>query len=93
MPLADLVRLNKLNRRATIYTGQKLRIPDGAGKRPLPEVERLRTVHVVQRGDTLWDLARQYKVRVSDIRRWNSLNGSSRIYPGSRLVIYLKDKG
>ncbi len=93
VPLADLVRLNKLNRRATIYTGQKLRIPDGAGKRPLPEVERLRTVHVVQRGDTLWDLARQYKVRVSDIRRWNSLNGSSRIYPGSRLVIYLKDKG
>lgn len=33
--------------------------------------------HRVQAGDTLWDLARHFHVRVSALRAWNGLNGSN----------------
>ncbi len=42
--------------------------------------------HVVQRGDTLWDIARAYQVSMRDLRRWNDLE-DSRIYPGHALRI------
>lgn len=33
--------------------------------------------HRVQAGDTLWDLARHFHVRVSELRAWNGLHGSN----------------
>ncbi|MEZ5443617.1 MAG: transglycosylase SLT domain-containing protein [Lysobacterales bacterium] len=41
--------------------------------------------HVVQRGDTLWDLSRRYGVRLEDLLRWNSLNSRSTLRIGQRL--------
>ncbi len=41
--------------------------------------------HVVQRGDTLWDIARQYDVSVDEIREWNNINRSIR--PGDEILI------
>ncbi|HSH46301.1 MAG TPA: LysM peptidoglycan-binding domain-containing protein, partial [Longimicrobiales bacterium] len=37
----------------------------------------------VQRGDTLWEIARRHGVSVHQIRSWNGIG--SRIYPGQRL--------
>jgi membrane-bound lytic murein transglycosylase D len=42
--------------------------------------------YLVKRGDTLWDVARKYKVTVNDIKSRNGLRGS-RIDPGDRLLI------
>jgi membrane-bound lytic murein transglycosylase D len=44
--------------------------------------------HVVQSGDSLWSIARKYKVRVNDLRSWNDLNGSM-IQPGQSIRIEL----
>ena len=44
--------------------------------------------YVVQRGDSLWSIARKYKVRVNDIKSWNSLGGST-IQPGQSIQIKL----
>lgn len=44
-----------------------------------------RTVHVVEPGDTLWELARRYDVGVDDLRRWNGLRDSAALRPGQRL--------
>ena len=41
----------------------------------------------VKKGDTIGEIADLYKVRSSDIRRWNSLSGSV-IYAGKSLKIY-----
>jgi membrane-bound lytic murein transglycosylase D len=84
--LAGLKSINNLDGSSRIYTGQKLNIPS-SGK----QTDRL--IHIVNRGDTLWDLASYYKVRVSDIRRWNNLGRSSRIYPGKQLVIFMPEQG
>jgi membrane-bound lytic murein transglycosylase D len=44
--------------------------------------------YVVQRGDSLWSIARKYKVRVNDLKSWNSL-GDSTIQPGQSIRIKL----
>ncbi len=74
--------------------GQPLVIPKtGAGayalaaaaSAPAP-VSRSSTVHVVRRGDTLWELSRRYGVSIAEIMEWNGL-GSRTIRPGQRLRV------
>src|SRR5216683_2343608 len=44
-------------------------------------------VHVVQAGDTVWRIARQYGVSTAQLARWNGLERPDRIFPGERLRI------
>jgi membrane-bound lytic murein transglycosylase D len=45
--------------------------------------------YVVQRGDSLWSIARKYNVRVNDLKSWNDLGGNSMIQPGQAIRIEL----
>ena len=45
--------------------------------------------HTVRRGDSLWSIARQYNVRVSDLMRWNDLSRNEVIQPGQSIRINL----
>ena len=45
-------------------------------------------IHVVKRGDTLWDIAQSYGINHNDIRRWNGRR-SSRLNLGQKLVLYV----
>lgn len=45
--------------------------------------------YIVQRGDSLWSIARKYKVRVNDLRAWNDLGSSTTIQPGQSIRIQL----
>jgi membrane-bound lytic murein transglycosylase D len=47
--------------------------------------------YVVQEGDTLWDIALMYNLRVEDIRRWNNLRGNI-IRPNDELVLKISKK-
>ena len=47
--------------------------------------------HVVQEGDTLWDIALMYDLRVDDIRRWNNLRGNV-IRPKDELLLRISKK-
>lgn len=44
--------------------------------------------HIVKNGDTLWDLARHYKVSITDLRRWNDIPRGRYLRPGQRLKLY-----
>jgi membrane-bound lytic murein transglycosylase D len=45
------------------------------------------TAHVVRPGDTVSEIAKRYRVSVSDLRRWNGLVNEHRIRPGDRLRV------
>ncbi|HEY7203536.1 MAG TPA: transglycosylase SLT domain-containing protein [Methylomirabilota bacterium] len=44
-------------------------------------------VHVVQTGESLWRIARQYGVSTSELVKWNGLEKPDRIFPGERLRV------
>ena len=46
----------------------------------------LPVVHVVKKGEGLWDIARQYKVTIEEIVRWNGLK-DTKVKVGDRLKI------
>jgi membrane-bound lytic murein transglycosylase D len=69
-----------------IYPGNTLRVP-GSGSTTTVErtISGTRTYRV-QKGDTLYDIARHFGVSVKELRRLNGLT-TSRIYPGDVLRI------
>ena len=52
-----------------------------------PKAAPPRRYHVVREGDSLWVLAREYKVSIKDLREWNQLGKKSLIKPGKKLVV------
>ena len=51
---------------------------------------RHKVVHEVQPGDTLWTIARRYRVGVRQLARWNDMAPRDTIHPGQRLVVWTK---
>lgn len=45
------------------------------------------TIYVVQKGDTLWNIAKKYNTSIDDIVMVNDIENPDRIYPGQRLLI------
>jgi peptidoglycan lytic transglycosylase D len=48
--------------------------------------------HIVKSGDSFWDISRKYKVKVSQVARWNGMSPKDRLMPGQRLVIWSKSR-
>jgi LysM repeat protein len=72
----DLKRWNNL-RGTTIRTGQELIVgAPGSGKTAKNDSAESKT-YKVQRGDVLGTIAEKFGVRVSELRRWNGINGNT----------------
>ena len=80
--IAALQRSNNLLG-SRIYPGQVLTIPADGG---FGVGQAVNLSYRVQRGDSLWDIARAHGTTIAELRRSNNLRGS-RIYPGQVLTI------
>ena len=47
-----------------------------------------RSHYVIQRGDTVYSIARRFNVAVDDLQRWNNIPASYHLQPGSKLTVY-----
>ncbi len=83
--VSSLRRANGLNS-SRIYPGNTLTVPGSGTVSSSGQGSSTATTYRVRRGDTLYDIARQFGVSVTEIRRLNGLN-TSRIYPGDVLKI------
>jgi len=45
--------------------------------------------YTVRRGDSLWSIAKRYKVKVNDLMRWNKLSKNAVIQPGQSIKVNL----
>lgn len=80
-----LKRANDL-RGSLIYVGDELNIPV-AGTTTLSGTIPADTTHTVSDGDTLWGLARRYRVTISQLEKWNALTTGQPLMPGQQLIV------
>lgn len=61
-------------------------------KKTLQNINRQghKVTHIVQPGDTFWDLSRKYKVSTHKIARWNGMAVRDPLRTGQKLVIWTK---
>ena len=85
--VTDLKEWNNL-RSSTIRPNQKLIVykPEAKSNSSVKEGKYL--YHVVRKGDSLWDIAKEYDgVTVEQIKRLNNLKNNNRIKPGQKIKI------
>ncbi len=68
------------------------RIARGGGrvaskKRPAAKTEGSSLVHVIRRGDTLWDIASLYRTTVNTLCSLNKITPRTVLYPGNKLTV------
>ncbi len=85
--IASLADLRKTERLAVLREQAELRKArlDSLRKRQAANTDRI--TYTIRRGDTLGGIAARYRVKVSDLKRWNNL-GSDLIREGRKLLIY-----
>ena len=66
------------------------RVPKRAVEQARGPLKEIR--YVVKEGDTLWDIALTYNLRIEDIRRWNNLRGNV-IRPKDELLLRISKQG
>lgn len=79
----ELVKYNSIKDPDRIYPGQVLRIYTDAPRKELGAQSR----YIVQRGDTLYDIAQNSGTDLNEILRANSIQDPNRIYPGQVVSI------
>lgn len=75
-------------------SGRKLLIADakGATKAAKASAGRMKVVHRVRRGETLYSIARRYNVYVSQLTQWNVMRKSDVLRMGQRLKIWVRPR-
>ncbi len=64
--------------------------PEAAKIKPKPETTKSAggwTVHKVEPGESLWTIAKRYKVSIGDLTQWNNIEPDEKLYPGFELKI------
>ena len=51
----------------------------------------VKVVHIIQPGDTFWDLAQLHKVNVRALAKWNGMAPRDPLTPGQKLVIWSRN--
>lgn len=66
------------------------RLSAGQRKSKLQNIPRQgrKVSHIVQEGDTFWDLAQYHRVGVRQLAKWNSMAPRDRLQAGQRLIIW-----
>lgn len=99
--ISTIKRVNRL-RGKTIRAGRGLTIPVASRslreyrlsanqrKNKLQNIPRQgrKVSHIVQHGDTFWDLAQYHRVGVKQLAKWNSMAPRDRLQAGQRLIIW-----
>lgn len=83
VPLEGLMEANNLKSKK-LTVGETIRIPMHLY---IPPVEEKETTHVVEIGETLFQIAKQYEVTLTELVEWNNLEDPDTIFAGQKLIV------
>jgi len=78
IPIASKTQQAYLQRQAKRFEGQQVSARKGKNK----------VIYTVSEGDTLWDISRNFDVRVKEISKWNTLNSTKPLQLGQKLTLW-----
>ncbi len=84
--------ITRANQRSShrIRAGETLLIPSASQSLNRLALSQQRVIkHRVRSGDSLWAIAKRYKVSTRDLVRWNQLNPRRYLRPGQHLKVYV----
>lgn len=89
-----IIQANNIENPSRIFRGQVLiipglSVPDDSAQVQNPLIAAAPVVHVVQRGESLGAIARQYGTTVEQILQANTIANPNRIFPGQSLNIWV----
>jgi len=92
--MTSIISANNLKEISRLSVGQKLKIPvtnldlaKAAGYNTPESTKEEDIIYYVKKGDSLWNISRQYKVKLEAILAVNNLSDASKISVGQRLII------
>lgn len=83
----DIAKWNSLDVKSPLRPGQKLKVRAGGNSTTTASVKKLR--YKVRRGDSLYQIASKFNLKISDILEWNKLNKKNYLQPGQRLTLFV----
>ncbi len=83
----ELVRLNNIQNPNMIYANETLLIPTKNNSISTGSDDKNNTIYIVQRGDTLYSIAKRFNTTVKNIVNNNGISNQNLIYPEQRLII------
>ena len=83
----ELAEFNRIKKSAILRPGQKLNVIAAAYTKAPVGRESIR--YRVKRGDSLWEISRQFGVSVASLRKWNQLAKGELLLPGRELDVHL----
>lgn len=85
----DLMQWNKMNNNSKLMVGQKLIVNAPSDIKKAETIQQTTKIHTVGKGETLFRIAKQYAVSVSNLKTWNDLL-SDNLALGQKLKINVK---
>ena len=80
MSVSELASLNGLMVSAILVPGQYIIVPNNSGNEYFD-------MYVIQKGDTIYELARKFNTDPTSLLRLNGLNNTDVIYPGDEILV------
>ena len=91
MSVDDLLTLNNLKQSDVLSIGQELKVSSSSSapkeEKPADPETKETTIHEVQPGDTLYGIARKYKMTVDELKQLNEKKDNS-LALGEKLKVY-----
>ncbi|MFC1508952.1 LysM peptidoglycan-binding domain-containing protein [Candidatus Omnitrophota bacterium] len=93
--VSTLQKLNDMGRRTRINVGQGLYVPGKTQAATRTKSETAAVInttpqnitYIIQTGDSLYEIAKNYGVDYKDIKRWNKIKDHRKIKPGQKIII------